>query len=208
MRARSRSALSSLVLLALAGGALVWAWLGVDRKVEQEQVAKDREEKVFAFAAKDVRALAVTAKGGTTRLERDGTGDGWKIVAPVAGPADAFAANGMAERLAGLRRIREAAAAPGGDLARFGLAAPRVAVEATLASGAKETLSVGDDTGFDAAVFVRPTSGAVLAVPGDLKWVLDRSTEELREKKREPPPPAASPAPSPAAPTGAPPKQG
>jgi hypothetical protein len=205
VRARSRSALTSLVLLALAGGALVWAWLGVDRKVEQERAAKDREEKVFAFAAKDVRTLAITAKGGTTRLERDGTGGGWKIVAPVAGPADAFAANGIAERLAGLRRIREAAPAPGGDLSRFGLAAPRVTVEATLASGATETLSVGADTGFDAAVFARPTSGAVLAVPGDVGWALDRSTEELREKKREPPPPAASPAPLPA---GAPPKQG
>jgi hypothetical protein len=195
--------LSSLVLLALAGGALVWAWLGVDRKVDEEQAAKDREEKVFAFEAKDVRALAITAKGGTTRLERDGTGDGgWKIAAPVAAPADAFAANGIAERLAGLRRIREAAAAPGGDLARFGLAAPRVSVEATLASGAKETISLGDDSGFDGAVFARPTSGAVLAVPGDLKYVLGRSTEELREKKKEPAPPTAP------APAGAPPKQG
>jgi hypothetical protein len=184
MRARARNAAGSLVLLALAAGAVAWAVLGVDRRAEREQAAKERSERIFAFEAKDVRELLVSAKGETTRLVREG--DGWRLVEPIAADADGFAADSMAEKLAALRRKREAAPAPGGDLARFGLAPPRATVEATLASGKKETLALGDESGFDSSLFVRPSSGEVDAVGADARWALERTPLDLRDRRIAP----------------------
>jgi Domain of unknown function (DUF4340) len=181
VKARARTALSSLVLLGLAGGALVWGWLGVERKGEAEQAAKEREEKVFRFAAADVREVLVAAKGGETRLVR--AGEAWRIASPVEAEADRFVAGTLVERLASLRRTREVAPAPGGDLAQYGLAAPRVRLEAQLADGRRETLALGDESAFDRSLFVRATSGAVLAVPGDVRYALERDAFDLREKR-------------------------
>jgi hypothetical protein len=181
VKARARTALTTLALLALAGGALVWATYGVDRKVDAERAAKEREEKVFSFDAKDVVELTIAAKGGTTRLVRHG--DGWRIAAPLDAEADRFAANAIAEKLASLKRTREVAPPPGGDLARYGLAEPALRVEATLADGRKETLAAGDESAFDGSLFVRPTTGAVLVVPGDVRFTLERDATALREKR-------------------------
>lgn len=185
MRARSRNVVRTLVLLAAAAAAIAWAWLGVERGDRREKATKEREARVFAFAASDVVAIEVTARGQVTRLERDGAH--WKVASPPpAGPADDLAANGIAGRLASLERLREAApaSAPAGELGRFGLLLPRARVEVTLASGAKETLALGEDSTFDGTLYVRPTSGAVLVVAGENKWALERGTEEFR--RREP----------------------
>ena len=189
MKARARTALLSLAMLGLAAGAVLAAWLGVERRDLAAEAAREREEKVFAFAAAEVKELVVRAKGEETRLAREG--DGWRVTAPVQAEADRFAADAIAEKLASLRRRGEVAPAPGGDLARFGLAAPRVTVEATLAGGRRETLALGDQSAFDGAVFARPTSGAVLAVPADARFALERGTADLRRREPSPPPPAA-----------------
>jgi hypothetical protein len=183
--ARARTALSALAMLGLATGALAWGWYAIEREGEREADAKRREESVFSFAAADVREVVVRAKGDETRLVRDG--DGWRIAAPVEAPADAYAARTLVDRLAGLRRTREAAP-PGGDLAPFGLASPRVTIEVRLDGGRTETLAVGDSSAFDGSVFVRPTSGAVLVAPRETRWALERGTDDLRAK----PPPAAA----------------
>lgn len=179
MRARARSAVGTLALAALAVGAVLLAWRG-DRQGEAARAAKEREERVFGFDAKDVREVTVSAKGEVTRLVR-GEADRWRIAAPVSADADAYAANGVVETLATLRRTREAAA-PGGDLAPFGLASPMVKVEVVLDGGRRETLAVGDQSAFDGTLFVQPTSGAVWVVPAETRFRLERSTADLKAK--------------------------
>jgi hypothetical protein len=198
--ARARTALSTLVLAAIAAAAIGVAMRG-DRQAGDARAA----ERVFSFAADDVRELTVTARGDTTRLVR-GADRRWRLVAPVEGDADQHAANGIAEELASLRRTGEAAPA-GSDLAPFGLVSPTVKIEVALAGGGREALAVGDQSAFDGSLFVRPTSGAVLVVPGSARWRLERDSADLKAKPApeqaagagDAPAPAAGPAPPEAA---------
>jgi len=180
MKARARTAVGTLVLLAAAGGALLYAWYGVERKGEAEAKGKEKAERIFAFEPAQVKELQVEAKGGSTHLVRDA--GGWRIPA-LGEQADKNAVDPMVERLAGLKRKAEVAAAPdGGALAGYGLAKPRVRIEATLEGGGKEALSLGDKNAFDGSLYVRAGAGPVLIVPGDVEWWLDKGTEDLRDR--------------------------
>lgn len=180
MKARARTAVATLVLLAAAGGALLYAWYGVERKGEAEARGKEKAERIFAFEPAQVKEIQIEAKGGSTHLVRDA--GGWRIPA-LGEQADKNAVDPLVERLAGLKRKAEVAAAPdAAALAGYGLASPRIRVEAALEGGAKETLSVGDKNAFDGSLYVRAGQGPVFLVPGDVEWWLDKGTEDLRDR--------------------------
>jgi hypothetical protein len=180
VKARTRTAVATLALLAAAGGALVYAWYGVDRKGEAEAQDREKAGRIFAFEPAQVRELAVEAKGGSTRLVQDA--GGWRIPA-LGEQADRNAVGSLVERLAGLKRKAEVAAAPDdAALAGYGLSRPRVRVEATLEGGRKESLSLGDKNPFDGSLYARTGEGQVLIVPGDIEWWLDKGTEDLRDR--------------------------
>jgi hypothetical protein len=182
MKARSRTLLSTLLLLALAAGAVAYAWFGVEKKDQAAQARKDADAKLYAFDPEKVKAFTVTAKGATSRLERDG--DGWRLTAPVAAPAERYAAQAVVDKVAGLRRKAAIAEKPDpAALAGYGLAKPRARVELTVDGGRSETLELGDENAFDGTVFVRTTSGAVELVPGDLRWTIEKEPFELRDKR-------------------------
>jgi hypothetical protein len=181
MRARTRSVATTLALLVAAAAAVAWAYLGVGKRGDAERERKEREERVFALEPAQVREVVVTARGETTRAVRDG--ERWRLAAPVDAPGERAALDALVERVAALRRTSEVAPAPGGELARFGLAKPRATVELALADGRRETLALGDENAFDGSVYARPTSGAVVAVPGDVRWALERGAFDLRDKR-------------------------
>jgi len=182
MKARVRSALGTLVLLAAAGGALLWARHGVDQAGERERKDKESSERLFAFEAKDVQELTVEARGEATRLVRNEKG--WRIPALDA-DADKAAADGVADRVADARRKVEVAAAGLDEkaLATFGLARPRVRVEALLAGGKRDRLALGDKSGFDGSVYARAGEGPVVALSGDVEWWLDKPALDLRDRR-------------------------
>jgi Domain of unknown function (DUF4340) len=180
MKARARTAVATLALAGLAGGALLYAWYGVEKKGEAEAKGKEKAERLFAFEPGDVRELRVEAKGGSTRLVREP--GGWRIPA-LGEQADGSAVEAMLERLAHVRRRAEVAPAPDeAALVRTGLARPRVRVEASLEGGRKESLSLGDKSTFDGSLYVRTGAGPVFAVPADVEWPLDKGTEDLRDR--------------------------
>jgi hypothetical protein len=180
MKARARTALTTLALLAAAAGALLYAWYGVERKGEAEARKKEQEQRLFSFEAKDVKELLVEAKGGSTRLVRQG--DGWQIPA-LGEAADRASADAAAERLAGAKRRSEIPGAPDqAALAGYGLARPRIRVEASLEGGRKESLALGDKSAFDGSIYGRAGTGPVLVLAGDIEWALDKGTEDLRDR--------------------------
>jgi hypothetical protein len=180
VKARARTAVAALVLLAAAGGALVYAWYGVERRGEAEAQRKEKEERLFAFEPGEVTELAIEAKGTSTRLVREGSA--WRIPA-LSEQADPGAAGPLVDRLARLKRKAEIASAPdAAALGGYGLAAPRIRVELTLPAGRKESLAVGAKSDFDGSVYVRTGSGAVFLVAPDLAWWLDKGTEDLRDR--------------------------
>jgi hypothetical protein len=182
MKARSKNLVSTLVLLAAAAGALAFAWYGIERKDEAVQAKKEVDARLFAFKKEAVKALTVEAKGATTRLVREG--DGWKVEAPLAAPAERSTVEALVEYVAALRRKASVEAKPdAAALPRFGLERPRVRVTLALDGGRQETLALGDENAFDGTIFVRTTSGAVDLVGGEARWSLEKDTFDLREKR-------------------------
>src|SRR5512138_1689938 len=182
MKARARTALTTLVLLAMAAGTIAVAWFGVHLRGEEEKAGETRSRKVLAIDPARVRALRVVSGAREVRLAREG--DSWRVVAPVAAAADADAVRRLLDRLAGLER--RATSARGGalpsDLSPYGLDAPRTRIEATLDDGKVETLALGEDTGFDGAMFVQPTSGDIAVVASDARKDLD-ALDDLRDRR-------------------------
>jgi hypothetical protein len=181
VKARTRTALGTLALLAAAAGALLWV-RQADERAEGQRRAREAEGRVFDFAAAEVRELTVEARGDTTRLVRDGAG--WRIPALEAA-ADRAAADALAERLAGAPKKGEAAPPPldAKALAGFGLARPAVRVQAALAGGRTASLALGDPNPFDGSRWARAGDGPVLVVPGDLAAWLEKGTFDLRDKR-------------------------
>jgi hypothetical protein len=185
LSARGRTVVST-ILLALLAAASIWSTLREERRGEAAQAAAEAEARVFSFEANEVRELAVRAKGDVTRVVR--AGEGWRLTSPVEAEADALVVNGIAEALATLRRLRGAAPA-GGDARPFGLAPPAATIEVVLEGGRRETLAIGDQSTFDGSIFVQPTSGAVVVVPGEARYRLERTTEDPKAKPKPAEPP-------------------
>jgi len=182
MTAGNRTLLSTLLLIALAAGAVAAAWFGIVKKDEAKDVKKAAEEKLYAFGPAKVKAITVEAKGETTALAR--SGDGWRLESPVPAAAERATVESIVDKVAELRRKSSITQAPdAAALVRYGLSKPRAKVTLTLEDGKKETLSLGDENAFDGTAFVQTTGGAVELVPGDVKWSVERSTFDLREKR-------------------------
>lgn len=180
MKARSRTALLTLALLAAAAGALAIAFYGVERPLEREKAGKEAEEKVLALGREEVKALRLSEKEPEVRLER--AGDGWRITAPVEAPADRAAADALLDAALGLRR-RQRVAEPDAGLSAYGLSPPRLRLVLELGGGATRTLEAGDENPFDGSLFVRADGGPVLAVGPGARFSLEKGLFDLREKQ-------------------------
>ncbi len=178
MKARARSAVVTLALLAAAAGALAVAWR-VDRAGEAEKKRKESSDKLLSFDRAQVKEVVVEAKGGSVKLAR--AGEGWRITSPVSAAADRGTVDALLDRLATLTRRSEVAPA-GGSLAPYGLAKPRARVT-LVGAGGTQSLAIGDESSFDGSLFVQPTGGGVERVGGDVRWSLEKDLFDLRDKR-------------------------
>jgi len=183
MKARARTAVTSLALLLGAAGALLYAWYGVELRGEREGKRKEAEERVLAFAPGDVRTLRVEAQGETTSLARSGGAKAAWRIEELAEEADGGAVESLLSRLAGLRRKGEVAGRPdAAALASSGLSPPRGRLLVGLEDGRQLSLAVGEPSAFDGSLAVRAGEGPVLRVGADAEWGLLKKTEELRDR--------------------------
>ena len=189
MKARTRSLATTLLLVAAAAAAVLAAWWALDLRGAAEAARAEKAERLFAFEPREVRELTVEAPGGTTRLVR---GEKGFRISALDAPADAGAVDAILELFAHVRRKAEVTPPGAGEqaLAGYGLAKPKVRVTALLDGGRTETLALGDRNAFDGTLYARPTSGAVVLVPGELSYWLDKGPADLKEKPPPAPPPA------------------
>ncbi len=195
MDARTRTLLAPAVLVAVAVGAVAFAYFGIERKDEAKRARKDEEARLYSFAPERVRAVEVEAKGSSTRLVR--AGEGWRLEKPVQADADRSAADALVDAVSGLKRKSAIADRPEpAQLAQFGLSSPRARVSLTLDDGKRETLALGDENAFDGTAFVRTTSGAVARrpriAPSTREMVLASAAPFTGTSRRHPPPAASS----------------
>ena len=187
MVARTRTLLSSLVLLAVAAGAVAFAWFGVARKDAAEAARKAAGERLFSFEPAQVKGVTLQGNGETTVLAR--TADGWRIEGDRPAPAQRHVVDGLVEAVAKAKRKAVLSPADGPALERYGLARPEAQVTLALEGGGQATLAVGAENAYDGTRFVRTGDGTVALVDGEIAWRVARGRKDLEQPP--PPPPDA-----------------
>src|SRR5579863_955156 len=121
---QKQKSLSTLAVVAAVTAAIAsYAWFDVYQKDVADKKQKEEQNTLFAFKKEAVKKLVVGAKGETTTIEREGTGD-WKITAPIQAAADKMPVDAIVDKLVGLKRQRGIQAS--GDLKQYGLERPRI----------------------------------------------------------------------------------
>ncbi len=185
MNQKTRSLVTLLVLAGVGAGIGLYAWYGVHLAQEQEKEQKELSAKLFTFDKKTVKRIVVTAKGQTSTVV-PGEGEQWKLVSPVTTPADKSTVDALVERMTQLKSksmVEEKAQ----DLAKYGLASPKLKVTLQLEDGSELVFRAGDDNQFDNSVYVATAdSSDVIQAEGNFKWALEKDAFDLRDKRVAP----------------------
>ncbi len=185
---------------ALAAGAGLYAWYGVQKPDEHAAKVKDRSERLFApeqvgETAKDggplrveFSKLTITSGGQTTVLEH-APGKDWRITHPVKVGTDRLVIDQVVSQLQASKLKQVIDEKPDeAALVRYGLQPPQFAVAAEAAVGdlgevRTTKLEGGIENTFDGTVYIRRTGEAqVWSAEGGVRWALQKSTFDLREK--------------------------
>lgn len=188
-------------LLVVAAGLGAFAYFGVHQPDTKAAEKKDHDERLFAAEGPGERApdggaaraeftrLVISARGENTTLERVPGGE-WRLTAPVKAKADKLVLDGVVSQLQTARfkaTLDENPDVP--TLAKYGLDVPRFTVEAEAKVGDALTprtvkLEGGIENTFDGSIFMRRGGDpAVHSAPGGVRFSLEKTTFELRDKK-------------------------
>jgi hypothetical protein len=168
-----------LALVVAALGAFVWFYEieGAEKRSEAESASKRLFAGVEADAIEWIELESEDAQN--VRLER-AADEGWQLVAPLAFPADRFAADGIASTLAELEA--DATFDTPEPLGNYGLdAEPRVRFGV---GEERFALRIGNDTPIGGNVYMTDAEGTrVHAVPSWRSNALKKTVKQLREAK-------------------------
>jgi len=173
--------LRATALLALAVAALgAFVWLYEIRGAEERAEEKEAAKRIFrGVEADDVTAFALrTKEGQALRLEK--TEGVWRILEPIAFPADATNAESVASTLASLRS--EAVIEDPGPPAEYGLEGePDVRFRA---DGEERVLRIGDASPVGSNTYVATAEDRPVYVVAHYRTMsLERTLDEMREKR-------------------------
>lgn len=192
MSKQTRSLVATLVVAA-AGGAIVWAGYFATKASDDERKKQtESQAKAFEFEKDQVTKVALTAQGDTVAIEkRDGA---WHVTAPVQARADAAAVESLVSAVHGLKardlnaqakpkKAPEFALAPASQAADFGLETPSFAVKLTVDAGRELELKVGDENPYDQSrPFLATGDDNLRLADSSLAFALDKNLFDLRDK--------------------------
>lgn len=199
MSQASKNAVIATVSTAVALGLAAYAYFGVMKGEEKEQEQKAIDDRVFQAAATAKKGadggtadisftrLEVKAKGDHTMLEkRDGQ---WWLTGAFNAPADKFAVDGITSQLQTAKfKTRLSEKPTEEELKKYGLQSPKFSVSAVakMPDGSERKLQLvgGIDNPFDGSVYMRRDADvAVYTAEGGLRWTLEKSMFDLRDKE-------------------------
>ncbi len=166
-----------LFLVALLLGGIIWY-------SNRNEVEKKEAEAQAKLLFGDLKAESVewielrTSDGKDARLER--TDGAWQVVKPIAFPADPSNADGLASALVGVTSEAVIEDAQGADVYGLGEGAQVVRFRA---GGADHELYTGKKTPIGANNYVSVGSGPVYTVASFRVTSLDKSLDDLRERR-------------------------
>ena len=195
---RTLALLSGVTAVAIGLG--FYAWVGVEQKDEHQARAKDVNERLFSptkldetnrdggFPKAEFVKVTVTSGAETTTLTRV-VGEDWRVIAPLETGADKIAIDQVVSQLQQAKFKQVIDATPDdAALVRYGLKPPMFVVTAEAEVGdAREKralrLEGGIENTFDGTVYLRREgSPQVWSAEGGVRWSLQKTTYDLREK--------------------------
>ncbi len=169
------------VAIALVAGLGAYIYF-VDSKNPSSSETEKKKEKVFTFDKSKVKEISVAPKDGeAVTVVKDG--QGWKLTAPLAAPADASAVDGLVSGLDSLE-IDEVVAESPGKLADFGLESPQKTIGLHL-QGATEPLKLllGNKTPDGSSIYAKlPSKPRVFILASYLATPFDKKAFDLRDR--------------------------
>jgi len=196
-------------LVVVAGALGLYAYFGVMKTEERETQRKETSEKLFSAYPPGQKAedggappaavftsIVVKAKGEATTLEKKG--EDWAITSPLSARADRSAVEQIINQLQNGRfksTVEENPSAA--DLSKYGLDQPKFTVTAyayvpdSKGEGANDasrrrevTLHGGIENTFDGSIYMRRQGdNAIYAVDGGVRFSLEKTTFDLRDKE-------------------------
>jgi hypothetical protein len=171
--------LTAAVLLAVLGGVIWWS------NKKQEAAAKNpstTETKILSIPEDQIQGITIKhANGDTVALRRDN--GKWQVTEPKPLPADSDAASSLTSSLTSVtadKTIEDKAA----DLSPYGLNHPSLDVTVQRKDGKTDELLIGDDTPNNSGSYAkRPNDPRVFTVLSFVKTSLDKSVNDLRDKR-------------------------
>lgn len=207
MSPQQRSLFTLLGFTAAAAAVGLYAYFGVMKVDEVEAQRKEASDRLFATApgersqdggaaaAPDFTKVTVRAKGDTTVVERQPDG-GWRMTSPVSSGVDQYTLDSLTSQLRDGKVDEKIEEQPTeDDLQRYGLKEPQWTVEAVALvpdpkdpAAPKATrqlkLEGGVENSFNGSVYLRRDADpAVYAASGGLRFNLERSAYDLRDKQ-------------------------
>ena len=185
---RTRSALGAVLVVAVVGGLVTYAYLGILEPERAAAVKKAHDERLLGARVPNPSSpfirLRVDAKAETTTLARDPDGR-WHLTAPMQAAADATVVQEVLRQLQTARMQSMVVAKPSAEeLQKFGLSPPHFRVEAQSASGTGSfTLEGGEENPYDGSIYVRRAGeDAVYSAPGGLRFALEHTPFDFQDK--------------------------
>lgn len=183
MNSVTKSMISGVVFIALAGGAVaLMAWDKKKREADTE--AKEKGKLAFELKAEDITRIDVKYAGPRIVAKKDGPD--WTILEPVEVPGDSAAWQAMASAVAAIN-VNDRIPPGELDLAGVGLEAPVTKVVAATKDDKSFEVWVGKKNPFDESYYVRagPKAGEsdVMLVASHHVDSLQKTLLELREQR-------------------------
>lgn len=189
--------LAGFTVLAIVAGLYAFR---IDKTDKTEAKQKDRDTRLFeplkvdealpdgGGAKAEFTKVTVTSNGETTVLTRE-VGKEWQVISPVKAGADKIVIDQVVSQLQQAKFKQVIDDKPDTDaLVRYGLQPPKFAVAAEAVVGdhgevRTVKLEGGIENTFDGTVYLRRSGETqVWSAEGGVRWALQKSTFDLREK--------------------------
>jgi Domain of unknown function (DUF4340) len=176
-----RGLIVSIVILAALCGGLYWS--NHHKPADATEASADVPPKILAVKEADISKFDLKKNGAEQiGLERNGAG-AWHIVSPTPLAADQSAVASLLGTFSSLnsQRVVEDKA---GDLAPYGLNAPKLEVDLTGKDNKTQKLLLGDDTPASNGMYAQfDGDPRVFTIPSYDKTSIDKSANDLRDRR-------------------------
>src|SRR5271167_3603998 len=178
---KQRGLIVAAIVLAGLTGALYWS--NHHKPADTSEASADVPPKILAVKEADISKFDLK-KNGAEQVggERNGTGR-WQITSPTSLTADQGAVSSLLGTFSSLnaeRLVEERA----GNLAPYGLDAPKLEVDLTEKQNKTQKLLIGDDTPAGNGIYAKLEGDPrVFTIPSYHKTSIDKSANDLRDKR-------------------------